>query len=131
VWLWAIELHELGFRRQSDRYWLCQGHFGLPTDAHLSVFADPHILPGDRRGRRLLMEVSAFHVTFEIGRENIHFYYHECLENEWEPGGYTSTAEIRRVGYDPAELRAEADAIAVLLVACLGGVYHPREDDSD
>ena len=130
MWLWAIELHELGFRRQSDRYWLCERRYGLPADAHLSVFADAQSVPGERRGSRLLLEVSAFHVTFEIGRENIHFYYHESLETAWEPGGHTSAGEIERIGCDLYELRTAADPIAVLVVAALRGTYRPREDGS-
>jgi hypothetical protein len=128
VWLWAIELHELGFRRKSEGYWQCQGRFGLPETAHLSVFAgNEQTFPGDRRGRRRLVEVSTFHITFEIGRENIHFYYHERLENEWEPGGHTSAAEIRHLGQDPGKLRGRADEVAAQLVASLLGRYHARE----
>src|SRR5262249_25614118 len=96
VWLWAIELHELGFRRKSDRYWQCARRYGLPAEAHLSVYAwAEHAVAAD--AARRLVEVSTFHVTFEIGRENIHFYYHERSDNEWEPAGHTSATEIARL----------------------------------
>jgi hypothetical protein len=131
VWLWAIELHELGFRRKSDRYWQCERRYGLPAEAHLSVFAwGEHGVAADAGAAPRLVEVSTFHVTFEIGRENIHFYYHELSDNEWEPAGHTSAAEIARLGRAARELRRAADEIAAALVAALGGTLHPREPET-
>lgn len=124
MWLWESELRELGLRSKADRYWQGERRFGLPLSAHLSVYAwSEQVLPG---AALRLVELSAFHVTFEIGLENIHFYYHENLENEWQPGGHTSRAEIRRLGCDLRELRETADTIAAAFVAALKGVYQPR-----
>ena len=58
--------------------------------------------------------------------ENVHFYYHERTETEWEPGGYTSGAEIRRMGLRPVRLRVRADRIAGCISASIGGVHQPR-----
>jgi len=73
-----------------------------------------------------LVELSDFHVTFQIGLERIHFYYHERSENAWKAAGHTSGREIRRLGVEPAQLRAQADMAAALFIAAVGGVYHPR-----
>ena len=126
MWLWASELHALGFRRKSDGYWQCERRFGLSDDEHLSVFTwGEHPVPGSG-GACWLIEVSTFHVTFEIGSDNVHFYYHEMSENGWRPAGHTSSAEIRRLGHRPKELRRTADAIARRVVEALGGMWHPR-----
>jgi hypothetical protein len=128
VWLWASELHEVGFRRKSDRYWQCAQRYGLPAEAHLSVFAwGEHGVAAEAGAARQLVEVSTFHITFEIGRENIHFYYHERSDNEWAPAGHTSAAEIARLDCVARDLRHAADEIAAALVAALGGTLHPRE----
>jgi len=120
MWLWQVEWHVVGFRRQTRRLWLCKRRFGLPPNAHLSAFVDcestlPH--------RGTLIGLSTFHVTFEIASDNVHFYYHERLENEWEPGGHTSAGEITHLGADLRELRR----IAAAVVEALRGVYHGRE----
>src|SRR5262249_23147805 len=116
MWLWDCQLRELGFTRKADRYWLCERCYGLKGHGHLSVFSwSEQTIPGARR-RRFLVEVSEFHVTLARGGENIHFYYHEHLDNTWEPGGHTSCAEIRRLDLDPQVLRAQADAIAEAFV---------------
>jgi hypothetical protein len=70
--------------------------------------------------------LSAFHVTLPREVERIHFYYHEYLENEWEPAGHTSRPEILRLGCDPLALREAADEVAAALVAALGGVFRAR-----
>jgi hypothetical protein len=100
----------------------------LPGQAHLSVFAGAeHEGPGGgKRSPARLVALSAFHVAFEVGGERLHFYYHERLENEWEPGGRTSAREIARLGARPRELRREADVIAAALVEAFGGIYHPH-----
>jgi hypothetical protein len=125
VWLWAAELHDLGCRRKSDGYWQCQRRFGLPDHGHLSLFASAELRPPGKGGPRLV-ELSTFHVTFEVHLGNVHFYYHECRLNAWEPGGHTSAAELRRLGCDPVALRDLADAVAAEFVAGLGGAWHPR-----
>src|SRR5262249_33681230 len=129
MWLWESELHELGFRRKGERYWRCERWFGLPDDAHLSIFSwSEQSLPGPcSRRPRFLVELTEFHVTFLLGWEHVHFYYHERLDNEWEPGGHTSTVEVLRLGQEPAELRAAADAVAAAFAAALGGAYHSRD----
>jgi hypothetical protein len=125
VWLWESELRERGFRCQSDGYWQCARRYGLAADEYLSLYAwAEQALPD---GGRRLVEVSTFHVTFLLGREHVHFYYHEYGENEWHPAGHTSRAEIRRTGQDPDELREAADAVAARLVGAWAGVFHPRE----
>ncbi len=127
MWLWAVELHELGFRRRSDRYWQCERRFGLPEQAHLSIFASEQRIPAGKGRKRCLVELAAFHVTFEIDRDNVHFYYHERLDNEWEAGGHTSAGEMARLGQELRVLRDCADGIAASLIEALGGVCHPRE----
>src|SRR5579872_5870070 len=124
MWLWECELRELGFRRKSERYWRCERRFGLPLHGHLSIFSwSEQALPGRRRdAARFLVELTEFHVTFEIGLARLHYYYHERRENEWAPGGHTFGRALRRLGCDPAALRAEADAVAVELLAALGGL---------
>jgi hypothetical protein len=127
MWLWASQLHGLGFRRRSERYWRCERHHGLPAGAHLSVFSwGEQALPSAAETIRYLVELTEFHVTFVLRHEHVHFYYHERLENDWEPGGRTSSRELRRLGADVRALRARADAVAVALVAALGGTFRSR-----
>ena len=125
MWLWDIELRALGFRRKSERYWQCLRRFELPDAAYLSLFSwSEQFIPAGNG--RYLAELSDFHVTFQIGLERIHFYYHERSENAWKAAGHTSGREIRRLGVEPAQLRAQADMAAALFIAAVGGVYHPR-----
>jgi hypothetical protein len=127
MWLWASELHAMGFRRRSERYWRCERRFGLPTNAHLSVFSwGEHALPADAGPAPLLVEVTEFHVTFVLGNQHVHFYYHEGPHSEWAPAGHTSAAELRRLSADRASLRARADNVAAAVVAALGGTFRPR-----
>jgi hypothetical protein len=121
-------MHRLGFRRKSDRYWWCQRRYGLGDGDHVSVFSwsEQTIPAGRSRPPRFLVELTEFHVTLPRGGENLHFYYHEDGDNEWQRGGHTSSAEIRRVSCDPGALRAAADAIAEELVMALGGVLLAR-----
>src|SRR5262249_32891639 len=108
MWFWDIQLRALGFRRRAVRYWQCEGRFGLPGHGHISLFPWSEL----REAGGQLVDVSAFHVTFVIGLDHVHFYYHERHEHEWEPGGHTSAGELRRLGCDPDELRRAADTIA-------------------
>jgi len=128
MWLWESELRTLGFRRKSERYWQCVRRFELPDAAHLSLFSwsEQFIPIGRSGGGRFLVELSEFHVTFRIRLEHIHFYYHEHSENVWASAGHTSSREIRRLDVEPAQLRAQADAIAAVFIAALGGVYRER-----
>ena len=132
MWLWESELRELGFRRKGERYWQCALRFGLREDDHLSVFSwSEQTLPAGRGGRpRYLIELTEFHVTFLIGHDNVHFYYHERRENDWAPAGHTSSAEIRRLRHDPRALRNRADRVARAFVAALGGEYGGRQSGS-
>ena len=96
--LWRENFHQLGFRRKSKRYWQCRDFHGLPNDAHLSVFLD---WPGDRNEP---IEFFEFHVSFEVGLHNIHFYFHEIDFSKWELGGHTSRAEIELLCVDADQL---------------------------
>jgi hypothetical protein len=127
MWLWACELHDLGFRRRSESYWRCENRFHLPVNGHLSIFSwGEQSVPGHRGRNRFLVELTEFHVTFLLGFEHVHFYYHEILDNDWEPGGHTSPAEIGRLGYDVIALRDSADEIAAEVIAALRGVLRSR-----
>jgi hypothetical protein len=129
MWLWESELRELGFRRKGERYWQCTQRFGLRGDEHLSLFswAEQALPAGRRRPVRYLVELTEFHVTFTLGHEHVHFYYHERLENDWLPSGHTSRPEVERLGHDLAALCARADRAAAAFVRGLGGVCLPRE----
>ena len=121
MWLWNSELQQLGFRRLSERYWQCERRYGLPANAYLSLFSHA----SERQftansGQRERLDVCAFHLTFCLGVDRVHFYYHERDQGVWEPGGHTSAAEIRRYRMEPAELRAASDCIAAELVSALG-----------
>src|SRR6266699_1892596 len=121
--LLEFELRAMGFRRRAERYGQWERRFGLPAGGHLSVFPW-----GEQSlaGGRLLVELDTFHVTFAVGGEHVHFYFHERAGSEWDPGGHTSAAEVLRLGGDVRELRARADAVAALLVAVLPGTLRPR-----
>ena len=127
MWLWEGELKGLGFRRRAGGYWRCARRFGLRGDEHISAFArSEQVVSGSRPDARgLMIELSELHVTFPLG-ENVHFYYHERTETEWEPGGFTSGAEIRRLGLSPVRLRERADRLAGEIIAAIGGVLQPR-----
>jgi len=128
MWIWASDLNELGFRRKSDRYWRCERRFGLPPEAHLSLFSwGEHALPVAAGPAPLLVELTEFHVTFVLGHDHVHFYYHERLQNDWDPAGHTSSTELRRLGADVATLRARADDVAAVVIASLGGTIYPRQ----
>jgi hypothetical protein len=125
MWLWANELAERGFKRQSERYWQCTRRFGLRPGDHISIFAwSEQTVPAAPSLR--LVALTEFHVTFHIKSEHIHFYYHEHGDNEWKPGGHTSGAEIRRLGEKPSLLRREADAVAAAFIEALAGVLLSR-----
>ncbi len=129
MWLWDSELRRLGFRRKSERYWQGERRFGLGASDHLSIFSwSEQAIPSASGPGRFLVELAEFHVTLLRGLENLHFYYHERHENEWLPEGHTSRTEIRRLGLDPAALRAEADARAEAFVEALGGTWRAREE---
>lgn len=131
MWIWDIDLHALGFRRKSERYWQCSRAFGLNEPDHLSVFSWSEQTIPTARGRqrqRFLVELTEFHVTLLRAGENLHFYYHEHAENEWHPGGHTSPNEVLRAGCDPEILRARADAVARELVGALAGVFIARSE---
>jgi hypothetical protein len=128
MWQWDNELYERGFRRRSERYWQCVRGHGLPVDAHLSLFSwAEQTLPGRHKGQhRYLVEVTEFHVTFLIGIDHLHFYYHERWHNDWKPAGHTSGGELLRLGLVPAQWRQRADEVAARLVASLAGTLYPR-----
>lgn len=124
-------MRELGFRRKSERYWRCVRNFGLGEGEYLSVFSwGEQRLPGPASGSaRFVVEMTEFHVTFLVGIDHVHFYYHETRENAWQPAGHTSAGELHRLGRDPQTLRERADRIASRFITRLGGVRHPRGDD--
>jgi hypothetical protein len=121
MWLWECELRQLGLRRLSERYWQCERRYSLPHGAYLSVFphAQERQTTDGTKGRERI-DMCAFHVTFRLGVDRVHFYFHEVGEGIWEPGGHTSAAEIRRYRREPTELRAVADQIASEFLSALG-----------
>jgi hypothetical protein len=129
MWLWACELRRLGLRRLSPRYWQCERGYGLLPGSYLSAFAHAAERPtsvgpgGDER-----VDICAFHVTFCLGVDRVHFYFHEVSDGVWEPGGHTSSVEIRRYRREPRELRAIADRIAAEFLSALGIELIPREE---
>ncbi|MBL8798997.1 MAG: hypothetical protein JNM56_34245 [Planctomycetia bacterium] len=123
MWLWDSDLRRLGFRRPGDRCWLCSRRWGLQPPDHLSIF--PWSELKDRTGPRLV-ELTEFHVTFVVGWERLHFYYHEMEPGDWQPGGHTSRGELRRLGCDPRSLRDRADSVAAQFIAALGGRCQAR-----
>jgi hypothetical protein len=128
MWLWECELRQLGLRRLSPRYWQCERRYGLPRGAYLSVFShagESQTAAGDVQRERL--DICAFHVTFCLGVDRVHFYFHEVAEGVWEPGGHTSGTEIRRYRREPAELRAIADRVAGEFLSALGMKLTPRD----
>jgi len=118
MWLWECELNQIGFRQRSPGYWQCERGFGLPKYGYVSVFVGGK--GGATRSGQACqrpVEISAFHVTFKLGVDNLHFYYHEQAEGVWDPGGHTSTAEIRRYQVEPSLLRQLAAAWQGVLLA--------------
>src|SRR5438874_2717014 len=101
MWRWECELVAAGFRQRSEQYWQCERGYRLPEKAYVSVFVhaafhlsgrqehihvdNMSVRAGRRKSKRraehieerLVLEVSAFHVTFLLGCDHIHFYYHE------------------------------------------------------
>jgi hypothetical protein len=127
MWQWDDDLRLLGFRRRGERYWQCERGYGLGQAEHVSIFSwGEQAIPGRRGPARFLVEVTEFHVTFLLGGEHLHFYYHEYGDHEWRAAGHTSANEIRRVGAEVAVLRAHADAVAEEVIAGLGGRLRPR-----
>jgi hypothetical protein len=129
MWLWECELRQAGFRRCSACYFQCERGFSLPEHAYVSIFVNDKESFSGRIHRSALrrVELCAFHVTFKINLDNVHFYYHEQAENVWLPGGHTSSTEIDRHGIDPRQLLELADAIACEVVAAWRGEMLCRE----
>jgi hypothetical protein len=131
MWQWDDALRQRGFRRRGERYWQCERGFGLGQAEHISIFSwSEQAIPGRRGPARFLVEVTEFHVTFLLGGEHLHFYYHEQTDHTWVPAGHTSANEIRRVDADPAVLRARADSVAREVIEGLGGSLLPRRGRS-
>jgi hypothetical protein len=126
MWIWECELRRLGLRRLSERYGQCERRYGLPEDAYLSVFSHAAERQSTAAGPERL-DICAFHVTFCLGVDRVHFYFHEREEDVWEPGGHTSAVEIRRYRREPAELRAVAEGVAAEFLAALGVTLLPRD----
>ena len=104
-----------------------KGAIELPNGAYLSVFshAEEKQSTTDTGGRERV-DVAAFHVTFYLGVDRVHFYFHEVADGVWEPGGHTSAAEIRRYRREPADLRDVADRVAGEFLSALGMRLVPR-----
>jgi len=103
MWLWEVEWRAMGFRKVSRGLWLCERRFGLPEHSHISAFVDAELRSPGGVGA---VQLAAFHVTFEVRADNVHFYYHEVGDSEWEAGGYTSAGGLRRLGVERDRLRA-------------------------
>lgn len=110
MWITRRAMRRLGFRRVSPRFWLCRGRYGLPARGHLTV--------ADRVGRDLV-ELSAFHVTVEVGGERVHVYYREEAPACWGPEGHTPADDLLRLGVDRGGLLQTADDVARRLVEAL------------
>lgn len=121
--LWTSDLRRLGFREKGHRYWQCDRGYGLPNDAHLSLFLWTHARASPRHS---CYEFAEFHVTFEVAGHNVHFYYHEVDENRWAAEGHTSRSECDLLGIDVDALRSIADAIAARVVERFSGVLESR-----
>jgi hypothetical protein len=125
MWIRIDCLRRLGFRPGERGYWWCERGHGLPPHSHLSIYAWG--AKSMRRGDEpRAVEVNAFHVTFAHRGNNLHFYYHDRGECEWEPGGHTSAGELRALGCEPAAVRAAADGAAERFITALGGTLQPR-----
>lgn len=127
MWIWDFELEELGLRQRSELYWQCERGFGLAEHDHISLFLwtlQPHSHSSDTP--KNAFELTEFHITFLLDRDHIHFYYHEIQQDCWEPGGHTSSNQLRGLGYDPQDLIEEADAIACEFVAAIKGTWLDR-----
>src|SRR4051794_40750503 len=49
MWLWEVEMHELGLRRRGERFRVCEGRFGLEGHDHITVFSwGEQMLPDGR-----------------------------------------------------------------------------------
>src|SRR5690242_4007301 len=118
MWIHQTVLRRVGFRPMSDDYWKCERGHGLPAEAYLSLF--PAAADGP------WAEVWAFHVTFYLGVDRVHFYYHDAGDGTWEPGGHTSGREIRRHAARPLVLRRLADIVAASVAEAWGGTLTPR-----
>jgi hypothetical protein len=128
MWIWDFQLRQLGFRQKNDLYWRCERGFGLVEGDHLSVFLWTEEDHSGRAGAKRAFELTEFHVTFLIERDHVHFYYHEVQDNRWRPGGHTSSIQLRGLGIEPRDLRAEADEVAQELVRRLRGEWTPRDE---
>jgi len=127
--LWKHQLLELGLREKGARYWRCDDRYEMNQGVHLSVFLWTADARSSRRAQRF--ELCEFHITFELGTENIHFYYHEVREGQWRGAGHTSSPEIQRLGYQTSPLRENADQIALRWVEALQCQLLPRRSPID
>jgi hypothetical protein len=78
------------------------------------------------RDHRLRIDFASFHVTFRVGVDHVHFYYHELDDQTWESGGHTSLLELDRLGLRRDQLREQADQIARELLSSFGVELLPR-----
>ena len=120
--MWEAELMALGFKRSGrGACWICRGRYGLPSGAHLSLFDPDRALThgAKRRRSRRPVRVDAFHVTWEIGDQNVHVYYRAQRADAWEAEGHTPSADIAALGVEPRELLARSDACARRLLVAL------------
>lgn len=127
MWIWDYQLREMGFRQKNDLYWQCDRGFGLAEGDHLSLFLWTEQAHASPAAPKSAFELTEFHVTFFLERNHVHFYYHEVRDGHWEPGGHTSSLQLRALGYEPGNLLAEADAIAQEFVRTLDGAWIPCE----
>ena len=123
MWLLEAHLRELGFKRKSERYWQCENRYGLPSNAHFSLFPWSE---SSLSGGQILVELTEFHITFAYGRKNIRFYYRRCSVEIWTPGFHSCFRKMQRLVDDPAALVRKADAVARTFIEALGGMLSER-----
>jgi len=113
------------FAAGGERFWLCERRHGLLGHDHVSLFSwSEQALPGGA----FLVELTEFsRPPFYRGGEHLHFYYHEMLDNHWQPARPYFAHRNSPPGARPRRAGAPRPTpIAAALAEALGGVLLPR-----